>query len=264
MKILGLIASPRRLGNCEIIVSEMLRSLPDSFEKEMIRLPALAINDCKACYACLPSEKGCIIKDDLDFFLERIRQADRIIIASPCYFLGAHTSIKKICDRLISILNNAHEFTEKKCVTVITYGVPGWEGYAREMLMSFSRFLHLDHQGDLLIQAANPGESATDAILEQARELAQRLLSTKHQEQALTTIHLCPQCSSSLWKINQQGILRCPLCDNKHRYSPEGMSEHGKLLESIKERYIANHHELMQTRKLYEQRDWWIEPKRQE
>ena len=262
MKILGLIASPRRLGNSEIVVSEMLRSLPDTFEKEMIRLPALQINDCKACYACLPSNKGCIIKDDFDFLLERIKQADYIIIASPCYFLGAHTSIKKICDRLISILNNSSEFAGKKCVTVVTYGIPGWEGYAREALMSFSRFLHLDHQGDLLIQAANPGESATDAILEQARELAQRLICTSPQEQRSTDLQLCPQCGSSLWKINQQGIRRCPLCDDKHRYSPEGMAEHGKLLESIKDSFIANRLELMQTRKLYEQHDWWIEPRR--
>jgi len=264
MKILGLIASPRRLGNCEIIVSEMLRSLPDTCQKEMIRLPALKINDCKACYACLPSEKGCIIKDDLDFFLQRIKQADCIIIASPCYFLGAHTSIKKICDRLISILNNASEFTGKKCVTVITYGVPGWDGYAREMLMSFSRFLHLDHQGDMLIQAANPGEAATDVILDQANALAQRLLCTSRQEQNSTDLQLCLQCGSSLWQISNQGILRCPLCDGKHRYSSEGMSEHGKLLESIKERYLSNRHELMQTRKLYEQPNWWLEPKRQE
>jgi multimeric flavodoxin WrbA len=193
MKILGLVASPRRLGNCEIIVSEMLRSLPDDFEKEMLRLPALAISDCKACYACLPSDKGCIIKDDLDFFLERIKQADCIIIASPCYFLGVHTSIKKICDRFISILNNASQFAGKKCVTVITYGIPGWEGYAREALMSFSRFLHLDHQGDLVIQAANPGESATEAILDKARMLAQRLLGTNGQEQDSTVLNLCPQ-----------------------------------------------------------------------
>jgi len=264
MKILGLIASPRRLGNCEIIVSEMLRSLPDTFEKEMIRLPALEINDCKACYACLPSDKGCIIKDDLDFLFKRIKQADYIIIASPCYFLGAHTSIKKICDRLISLLNNASEFAGKKCVTVVTYGIPGWEGYAREALMSFSQFLHLDHQGDLLIQAANPGESAADDILEQTRELAQWLIHTSPspQEQRSTDLQLCPQCGSSLWKINHQGLLRCPLCDDKHRYSPGAMAEHGKLLESIKDRYIANRHELMQTRKLYEQRDWWVAPKR--
>ena len=263
MRILGLIASPRRLGNSEIIVSEMLRSLPDNFEKEMIRLPSLTIDDCKACYACLPSDKGCIIKDDLDFLFERIQQADGIIIASPCYFLGAHTSIKKICDRLISILNNASEFSGKKCVTVITYGVPDWEGYAREALISFSRFLHLDHQGDLLIQAANPGESATDVILDKARKLAQRLLQVSDQQENSTDLQLCPKCTSSLWQINNQGILRCPLCDDKHRYSPEGMAEHGKLLESIKERYITNRHELMQTRKLYEQRDWWLEPKRQ-
>jgi hypothetical protein len=54
------------------------------------------------------------------------------------------------------------------------------------------------------------------------------------------------------------------LCDGKHRYSQEGMAEHGRALESIKERYIANRNEIMQIRKLYGQHDWWVEPKRRE
>ena len=59
MKVLGLVASPRNLGNSEILVKEMLASLPYTIEKEMIRLSALAIQPCKACYACLPDGWHC-------------------------------------------------------------------------------------------------------------------------------------------------------------------------------------------------------------
>ncbi len=47
MQILGLAASPRKGGNSEILVKEMLATLD--------------IRPCKACYACLASENDCVV-----------------------------------------------------------------------------------------------------------------------------------------------------------------------------------------------------------
>ena len=68
MKVLALVASQRKLGNSEILAKEMLSALPDTVEKEMIRLTDLEIQGCKACYACLAEETGYVIQDDLHFF----------------------------------------------------------------------------------------------------------------------------------------------------------------------------------------------------
>jgi multimeric flavodoxin WrbA len=76
VKILGLVSSPRRLGNSEIVVKEMMNRLPDDWDKQMIRLNDLRIDRCKGCYACLPKEKRCVLKDNLNFFLDHIRAAD--------------------------------------------------------------------------------------------------------------------------------------------------------------------------------------------
>lgn len=103
MRVLGLVASVRKLGNSEIMVKEMLAALPDDVEKTMIRLSDLNIGQCQACYACLPPNKSCIIDDDLPFLLNNIRRADAVIIGTSCYFLGTHTSLKVIGDRLISV-----------------------------------------------------------------------------------------------------------------------------------------------------------------
>ena len=46
MRILGLVASPRRLGNSEILVKEIMSVLPAEWPKEMIRLPDLNIKNC--------------------------------------------------------------------------------------------------------------------------------------------------------------------------------------------------------------------------
>ena len=278
MKVLGLVGSPRTLGNSEILVKEMLASLPADMEKSMIRLSDLDIKPCKACYACLPKEKGCVIGDHLSFLLERIREADAVIIASACYFLGSHTSLKTISDRLICVLADSHLYTGKKCVTATVYGMPDWEGYAREAVNNFARFLHLDVVADMIVNAASPGEVVKPAVLQKARELADCLVSGKTLA-ADSAILTCPYCSSGLLQISPAGQVRCVMCNAAgtlmptdtgydvrfdtschKRYSPEGMTEHQQNLESAKRSYITNRQELYRRRKPYEAYDWWIKP----
>ncbi|EGO63470.1 flavodoxin family protein [Acetonema longum] len=278
MKALALVASPRKLGNSEILAKEMLASLPAA-ERRMIRLTDLRIEQCRACYACLPAEKDCVIKDDMTFLLREIRWADAVIISSACYFLGPHTSIKTIGDRLISVLQEGSRYAGKKCATVLTYGVPGWEGYGREAVRNFAGFLHLDVVGSLTVQAANPGTAIKPAILEEARKLAERLIPG----QAGVTPRpdcCCPACGSSLLQLKPTGDIRCVMCNctgritaadagialrfvpsGHPRFSAAGMAEHGRLLEGIKDDYIASRKELSVVRKNYQQHDsWWIKP----
>ncbi len=275
MRVLALVGSPRKLGNAEILAKEMLAALPAGTEKEMIRLPELDIKPCRACYACLPADKGCVIGDDMAFLLDKIRAADAVIIAAACYFLGAHTSIKTAGDRLLAILANHAEFAGKRCVAAVAYGISGWEGYAREMVLNFARFLHLDVLGSMLVLAASPGEATRPEVLAEARALAGRLVSGE-ADVKLNGVHVCPACGSSLLQITPAGGVRCPMCDTRgklavrdgvvaveferghDRFSPAGKEEHAALLTGIKERYMATRSELFRLRKPYEEHDWWV------
>jgi multimeric flavodoxin WrbA/uncharacterized Zn finger protein (UPF0148 family) len=276
MKVLALIGSPRKLGNSEILAREMLAALPAETEREMVRLTELDIRPCRACYACLPAEAGCVINDDLSFLLECIKAADAVIIAAPVYFLGAHTSVKAVGDRLISIIANNAEYAGKRCVTAVTYGIPGWEGYGREMVLNFARFLHLEVAGSLLVQAASPGEAARPEVLAEARALAGRLLGGA-ADLTLPGAHTCAACGSSLLQVAPSGAVRCVMCDARgepkakdgqvaiefaaggpERFSPAGKAEHAALLEEIKARYMAERNEMYRVRKPYENPDWWV------
>ncbi len=279
MNILGLVASGRKLGNSEILAKEMLGTLTG--EKRLLRLSDLAIEPCRACYACLPSQSPCIIHDDLAFFLEQIEWADVVVLTVPCYFLGAHTSIKTIGDRFISVLNDGERFRGKRCVVAVSYGVADWEGYAREMTMNFARFLSLEVKGTLLVHAANPGEVIKPEVLAKARALAKKLTDSESEVEA-DSIHTCADCGSSLLQISPSGRVRCVMCGaagqltsetgqfcvtftplEHSRFSAAGMAEHGKRLEEIKAEYIAKRKELLALRKQYQQQDeWWIQPPR--
>ena len=281
MKVLGLVASARKLGNSEILAKEILASLPADAEKSMLRLTDLDICQCKACYACLPEDKTCIIQDDFEFFLEAVKAADAIVLATPCYFLGAHTSLKLLNDRFISVLHQSKEFSGKRCVIAVSYGIPGWEGYAREAAVNFAKFLHFDVLGTMVVNAASPGEVVVPEVLDQARKLGSLLLTGK-KEDVSDELQRCAQCGSTLLQIFSTGDVQCRMCGTSgkirmagdklelkferqahQRFSPEGMTEHGKVLEGIKQQFILTRQELNKRRKPYQDKDWWIKPERQ-
>ena len=60
MRVVGLVSSPRRGGNSELAVKEILSRLPEDWEKNMIRLNELDIKYCRACYACLRRGKSAV------------------------------------------------------------------------------------------------------------------------------------------------------------------------------------------------------------
>lgn len=285
MKVLALVASPRRLGNCEIIAREILGALPEGTERTMIRLTELKIETCRACYACLPAGKNCVIADDLAFLLAKVREADAVVIVSPCYFLGSHTTLKLIGDRLISVLNEGPQYAGKRCVAATVYGIPGWEGYGREAVLSFARFLHLNVVDDMLVQAANPGEAARPEVLARARELAVQLSGVPANagsgggETAAPEEIRCTGCGGGLFRLSAAGSVRCAVCGatgtlnsegdgcavrfaagGLARFSPQGMAEHGRRLEEIKEDYLIRRGELHKIRKAWDGPDWWIRP----
>ena len=263
----------------------MLASLPDSVEKKVLRLEDCRIEPCRACYACLTSGKDCIIPDDLASILHEIQEADAIILASPVYFLGMHTRLKLLCDRLISVLNEGAKYAGRRCVIAVPYGVEGWQGYGVEATVSFARFLHLDVVGVLPVHAANPGEAVQPDVLNRARELAGRLLPknanaspTEHEDNARQTTNAgdigCSACGSGIFRIAKTGEIQCVICGSSaklempetsddaavqctwtmpepFRYSAAGMAEHAHRLEEIKAEFIARRQELLVVRKPY-------------
>ena len=170
-------------------------------------------------------------------------------------------------------------FSAKKCVIAVCYGVEGWEGYALEAVHNFASFLHLQVKGKMLVRAANPGEVATPAILQKARDLAWCLLEDRRFEQEREAL-TCSVCNSSLLQLLKDGTVRCPMCETTGNLQKDGsdymiiVQEKAKSLfcrsangtckvGSIKENYIANRRELKKVRERYAAYDdWWVLPER--
>lgn len=99
MKVVAFQGSPRIEGNTDILLKETLRAIGDSLHE--IRLFTLNLMNIKPCQDCSGCDKTgvCIINDDMNDIYQAIREADRIILASPIFFFGLSAQAKAMVDR---------------------------------------------------------------------------------------------------------------------------------------------------------------------
>jgi multimeric flavodoxin WrbA len=103
MKVLGILGSPRREGNTEILLDEALRGASDYgglCEKVILR--DLKITPCLEIYKC--AEDGvCAIQDEMQELFPKIIQAERFLLASPIFFYSVPALAKAMIDRCQSL-----------------------------------------------------------------------------------------------------------------------------------------------------------------
>lgn len=85
MKVVGFSCSPRKEGNTDILVGEVLRTVNKiGSEIEFLRISDLRISPCDACWTCAETGR-CHIEDDMQDVYPKLLQSDGIIIGSPVH-----------------------------------------------------------------------------------------------------------------------------------------------------------------------------------
>ena len=106
MKIIAFNGSPGgRKSITNIMVGEVLEGARQAgAETENVFLVEKKINFCKACYSCWHNELGkCAIDDDVQELLEKLKNADVVIFATPLYFDNVSALLKMFIERTIPI-----------------------------------------------------------------------------------------------------------------------------------------------------------------
>ena len=101
MKIVAFNGSPRKNGNTVLLLQEMFQIFEsEGIETEMIQLGNKLMHGCTACGVCKEKQDGkCHIKNDhLNFCIEKMVEADGIIIGSPVYFADVTPEVKTLID----------------------------------------------------------------------------------------------------------------------------------------------------------------------
>jgi multimeric flavodoxin WrbA len=96
MRVVAFHGSPRSGGNTELLLQEAVRGT--GLEVEVFTLNTMNIQPCQNCDGCVETGE-CIIEDDMVHVFGAIRGADRIILASPIFFMGVSAQAKVMIDR---------------------------------------------------------------------------------------------------------------------------------------------------------------------
>ena len=99
LRMLGIVGSPRRGGNTDILVEETLRGAREAGAvTEKVFLPELRIGACRACQSCLSAGK-CVQQDDMPALLEKMERSDVWVLGSPVYWSSVSAQFKLFLDR---------------------------------------------------------------------------------------------------------------------------------------------------------------------
>lgn len=105
MKVLGIVCSPRRGGNTEILVDEVLASAKElGAEVELMTIADKNITPCDGCASCVKTGK-CRIEDDMQEVYTKLLEADGIIFGTPVYFWSVTAQAKTLIDRTYVLLH---------------------------------------------------------------------------------------------------------------------------------------------------------------
>jgi multimeric flavodoxin WrbA len=276
-KILGIIGSPRKLGNSEIMVKEISRHISVPHELNLLRLQDFKILPCRGCYQCLFKTKGCVLDDNLNGVLKALVDADALIVSAPTYFLGLNASVKCFLDRGLSFYSHIEKLWNTPAVGVVTTGIRGKEGYSLLGIQSFLKLIFADDKDSRVVYGALPGEVFMDEEnARTAKELASALFAPSAEKKGPS----CPQCGGDTFRFMDNDTVRCMLCSNSGKMriaagrptfeigkndhdffsSKEEAVRHKQWLLGMRSRFIQQKKALKEITQQYLKQGIWIKP----
>lgn len=137
MRVLGIVGSMRNEGNTGKLVEAVLGAVKEAkprMRTQTVHLGGLDIGPCQGCYEiCSKTPYKCAVKDDFQGLVQKMEEADGLVIGSPLYF-PVPSRLVALCERLVCLAyfhdvrghKGAHLLEDKPCAFVVATG--GGEG----------------------------------------------------------------------------------------------------------------------------------------
>jgi multimeric flavodoxin WrbA len=123
MKVVAFNGSGRKDGNTAMLIRRVLSVLEaEGIETELIQLAGEHIRGCNACRTCFSTKNNrCVIEDDnVNAYIQKMVEADGVILGSPVYFSMMSPELKALIDRAGYVaLANDYVFKRKVGAAVV-------------------------------------------------------------------------------------------------------------------------------------------------
>lgn len=178
MKLLAINRSPRKEGNTSQALKMVMVELEkEGIETEMLNIGGAPVKECIACGMCAKNrdEKCVLTGDDVNLWIQKMKEADGILVGSPIHFSGISAVMKAFLDRAFYVSsNNGGLFRHKTGAAIAVVrrsgGIPAFDTLNRyllyaEMVLPTSNYWNVIH-------GAAPGEVQQD---EEGKQIARIL-----------------------------------------------------------------------------------------
>ena len=122
---LGIVGSPRRQGNTEMLVDQVLRGAEEAGALvEKVILSTLDISPCDACQACQRTGQ-CVHHDDMTALATKMQHSQVWVLGTPVYWFGPTAQLKTFVDRWYGLrFGNTVAFEGRRIILVVPMGDP--------------------------------------------------------------------------------------------------------------------------------------------
>jgi multimeric flavodoxin WrbA len=123
MYALAISGSPRKGGNTEVLLREVIKELKEAgWKTELVKVGGTAIRGCIACEKCFKTKDNeCAFKqDNFNEIFSKMLKADAVVLGSPTYFAAVSADLKALIERAgyVAYANN-HAFSGKIGAAVV-------------------------------------------------------------------------------------------------------------------------------------------------
>ena len=117
MKVIAINGSPRKNWNTDTLLKKTLEGAASAgAETEMVYLYDLKFRGCVSCLACKlkkePRPNRCVLRDDLTAVLDKVHEADAVILGSPIYFSEVTGEMRSFFERFLFQYLNYDDYTK--------------------------------------------------------------------------------------------------------------------------------------------------------
>ena len=127
-KVLILSSSPRRGGNSDTLCDQFLQGAQEAGHRaEKIFLKDKTIHYCTGCSVCSMYGKPCPQQDDAAEIVEKMIEADVIVMATPVYFYTMCAQMKTLIDRCCARYLESRDKEFYFIVTAAETNIPAME-----------------------------------------------------------------------------------------------------------------------------------------
>jgi multimeric flavodoxin WrbA len=181
MRVLGIVGSPRKNGNTEILMNEILKATGEAgCDTEIFLMSEKQVAPCDACGSCF-QVGSCVIQDDMQALYAMMQRADVIVFGSPVYFGSVSAQCKAIMDRMFALLRDRSMKDKVAGTLVVTRRVGALQ--ARSLLQAFCIAQGMIVAGGAIGYGREPGDVLTGvgggigmSAMEEARLLATNMV----------------------------------------------------------------------------------------